>query len=88
MANHASAEKSARKTRAQTLVNRQRVSRINTYVKKVEALIAEGQKTDAFKALREAEKQLMKGVTKGVLKLNTAARKVSRLSKRVKGLAS
>ena len=86
MAHHASAKKRIRQTERRTAVNRSRVSRIRTFVKKVETLIAGGDKTAAAEALRVAEPELMKGVQAGVLHKNTASRKVSRLAARVKAL--
>jgi small subunit ribosomal protein S20 len=86
MANHASSKKAIRKIATRTARNRTRVSRIRTFVKKVELLLTEGKKADATVALREAEAEIMRGVSKGVIHKNTASRKVSRLSKRVKGL--
>ena len=86
MAHHASAKKRIRQTERRTVVNRSRVSRIRTFVKKVEALITGGDKTAAAEALRAAEPELMKGVQAGVLHKNTASRKVSRLAARIKTL--
>lgn len=86
MAHHLSAKKRIRQTERRTEVNRARVSRIRTFVKKVELAIASGKKDEAFAALRAAEPEMMRGVTKGVLHKNTVARKVSRLSARVKSL--
>lgn len=86
MAHHLSAKKRIRQTERRTEVNRARVSRIRTFVKKVELAIASGKKEEALAALRAAEPELMRGVTKGVLHKNTASRKVSRLSARVKSL--
>jgi small subunit ribosomal protein S20 len=88
MANHASSKKAIRKIATRTARNRTRISRIRTFVKKVELLLTEGKKADATIALREAEAEIMRGVSKGVIHKNTASRKVSRLSKRVKGLAA
>ncbi len=86
MAHHASAKKRIRQTERRTEVNRSRVSRIRTFVKKVETAIAGGDKTVAAEALRVAEPELMKGVQAGVLHKNTASRKVSRLAARIKSL--
>ena len=84
MAHHKSAKKRIRQTERRTEVNRARVSRIRTFVKKVELAIAAGDAEAAKIALREAEPQMMRGVQAGVLHKNTASRKVSRLSARVK----
>lgn len=88
MANHKSAEKRIRQTATRTEVNRARVSRIRTFVKKVEAAIATGKKAEAQQALKEAQPELMRGVTKGVVKKGSASRKLSRLSARIKNLAA
>jgi small subunit ribosomal protein S20 len=87
MAHHKSALKRIRQTDRRTEVNRARRSRIRTFIKKVESAIAEGNQKAATQALRDAEPEIMRGVTKGVLKKNTAARKVSRLSQKIKALA-
>jgi small subunit ribosomal protein S20 len=87
MATHKSAEKCIRQIARRTEVNGNRIGRIRTFIKKVEAKIDSANQAEARIALVEAEKEIMRGVTKGVLHLNTAARKVSRLSKRVKALA-
>jgi len=86
MANHKSAEKRIRQTERRTLVNRNRVSRIRTFVKKVEAAILSGDKTAATEAFKAAQPEMHRGVTKGVLQKNTVARKLSRLSGRIKAL--
>jgi small subunit ribosomal protein S20 len=83
MANTSSAEKRARKIVRQTAVNRARVSRIRTFVRKVEEAIESGDKAKAEAALRQAQPVVHSGVNKGVLHRNTAARKLSRLSKRI-----
>jgi small subunit ribosomal protein S20 len=88
MANHKSAEKRIRQTAARTEVNRQRMSRIRTSIKKVEAAIVKGDKKAAQAALKEAQPQLMKGVSKGIVKLGAASRKMSRLSAHIKKLAA
>ena len=86
MANHKSAEKRFRQTVRRTEVNRARVSRIRTFTKKVESAIESGDKTAAAAAFKEAQPELMRGVTKGVVHLNTISRKLSRLSARIKSL--
>ncbi len=87
MPNIASAKKRMRQTKRCTEVNRSRVSRIRTFEKKVVAAIESGDKKAAAEALRAAQPEIMRGVTKGVLHKNTAARKVSRFSKRIKSLS-
>jgi small subunit ribosomal protein S20 len=88
MANHSSSKKAIRQIEVRTEQNRARVSRIRTFIKKVETLLAEGNKSEVIVALRQAEAEIMRGVTKGVMHKNTASRKVSRLSKRVKALVA
>lgn len=88
MAHHKSAKKRIRQTASRTEVNRARMSRIRTFVKKVETAIAAGNAADAQAALKSAQPEIMRGVSKGVLSMGTASRKVSRLSARVKALAA
>ncbi|WP_169566647.1 30S ribosomal protein S20 [Sneathiella limimaris] len=88
MANHKSALKRIRQTETRTERNRARRSRIRTFVKKVETAITAGDQTVANEALRTAQSELSRGVTKGILKPNTAARKISRLNARVKALSA
>lgn len=88
MAHHKSAKKRIRQTVSRTDTNRARVSRIRTFLKKVESAIAAGDASQAAEALKAAQPELARGVSKGVLPKNTAARKMSRLSARVKGLAA
>lgn len=87
MANTKSAEKQARQARRRTAVNRVRASRIKTFEKHVEAAIAAGDKAAAQAALKQAQPVLMRGAAKGILHKNTVARKISRLSARIKTLA-
>ena len=86
MATHKSAEKRHRQTERRTTVNGARLSRIRTFVKKVETAIAAGDKEAAAAAFRAAQPELQSGVSKGVLHRNTVARKLSRLSARIKAL--
>lgn len=86
MAQHQSAKKRIRQTKRRTEVNGSRVSRIRTYVKKFDVAIASGDKAAAQAAFREAMPELQRGVTRGVLHRNTVARKLSRMSARVKAL--
>ena len=88
MANTPQAKKRIRRNTARTLVNKNRVSRIRTLVKKVEAAVASGDKDAAAAALKAAQPEMARGVAKGVLHKNTASRKVSRLAQRVKGLSA
>lgn len=88
MANHTSAKKAIRQIEVRTENNRMRISRIRTFIKKVESLLTEGKKAEVVVALREAESEIMRGVSKGTIHKNTASRKVSRLSKKVKALVA
>ena len=87
MANHKSAKKRIRQTERRTEVNRARRSRIRSFIKKVESAVEAGDKALATEAFKAAEPEIRRGVTKGVIKLNTASRKISRLSARVKAVA-
>ncbi|REC57702.1 30S ribosomal protein S20 [Rhodosalinus sediminis] len=86
MANTPQARKRARQNQKRYDVNRARRSRIRTFLRKVEEAIASGDQAAAAAALRAAQPEIMRGVTKGVMHKNTAARKISRLAKRVKAL--
>lgn len=86
MAQHKSAQKRIRQTERRNTVNRARRGRIKSFVKKVEAAIAGGDYNVAQEALKQAQPEIMRGVSKGVLKIATASRKVSRLAQRVKSL--
>lgn len=87
MAQHSSALKRIRRDAKQTLLNHARISRIRTFIKKVELAIASGNRSTAQEALNLAQPEIMRGVTKGVLHHRTAARKMSRLNARVVKLA-
>ncbi len=86
MANSPSSKKRARQTERRTEVNKARRSRIRTYIRKVEEAIATGDHAAAAEALRAAQPEIMRGVTKGVAHKNTASRKISRLAGRIKAL--
>ena len=86
MANTKSAKKRVRRNERRTTINHARINRIRTFVKKVETAIAGNDKTAAQEALKSAQPEVMRGVTKGVLHRNTASRKISRLSARIKAL--
>ncbi|MGM0584789.1 MAG: 30S ribosomal protein S20 [Pseudomonadota bacterium] len=88
MANNPGARKRIRQTERRTAVNKTRRSRIRTFIRKVEEAIASGDQEKAAAALREAQPEIMRGVTKGVLHKNTASRKVSRLTQRVKAISA
>jgi len=87
MANSPQAKKRARQNEKRFQINKARRSRIRTYLRKVEEAIASGDQDAAATALRAAQPELMRGVTKGVFHKNTASRKMSRLASRVKALA-
>ena len=84
MANTPQSKKRARQSEARYVVNKARRSRIRTFLRKVEEAIASGDQTAASNALREVQPELARGITKGVMHKNTVARKMSRLSSRVK----
>jgi small subunit ribosomal protein S20 len=84
MANHLSAKKRIRSTARRTDINGARRGRIRTYVRKVEEAIATGDKAAAQTAMQGAMPELHRGVLRGILRKNTAARKISRLTKRIK----
>ncbi len=86
MANSPQAKKRARQNEARFTVNKARRSRIRTFLRIVEEAIESGDKDAAQAALRAAQPELMRGVTKGVFHKNTASRKMSRLSSRVNAL--
>ena len=88
MANTPQAKKRIRRNEKRAEINGNRLGRIRTFVKKVEAALAGGDKTAAAEALKAAQPELDRGVSKGVLHKNTVARKMSRLASRVKGLAA
>jgi len=86
MPNKASAKKRLRQTTKKTTENKNRKTRIKTFVKKVEQAIVEGDQAAANEVFSAAQAEIMRGVTKGVIHKNTASRKISRLNSRVKDL--
>ncbi len=88
MANTASARKRIRQNERRTERNHARKSRMRTFVKKVEAAIASGDKVAAQAALRSAQPEMQRAAGKGVVHRNTVSRKLSRLSSRVKAIAT
>jgi small subunit ribosomal protein S20 len=86
MANTPQAKKRIRRNNRRAEINHARISRIRTYVKQVESALAAGNKDEAAEALKKAQPELARGVSRGVLHKNTASRKLSRLSKRVASL--
>ena len=86
MAHHKSAKTRIRRNARRFEINHARIGRIRTFIKKVETAVASGDAEQARAAFRTAQPEIHRGVTKGVLHRNTAARKISRLSARVKAL--
>ncbi len=83
MPNIASAKKRVRQTVKRAAVNHSRKSRIRNFTRKVEEALAKGDLTAAEAALKAAEPEIMRGVSKGVIHRNTGRRKVSRLTKQI-----
>lgn len=88
MPNSTSAKKRVRRDEKHTQYNAQAIRRIRSFIKKVVIQIAQNNKEEARKALRIAESELQKGVSKGIVKKNTASRKISRLSASIKKIAA
>jgi small subunit ribosomal protein S20 len=87
MANTPQAKKRIRRNATRQTINHSRVSRIRTFIKAVESAIESGKKAAAAEALKKVQPEIARGVARGVIHKNTAARKVSRLSKRVASLS-
>lgn len=88
MANTPQSKKRARQAERRQDVNKARRSRIRTFLRKVEEALASGNADAAATALRDAQPELARGVSKGVLHKNTVSRKISRLAHRVKAIAT
>ena len=88
MANTPQSEKRARQNERRFAINKARRSRIRTFLRKVEEALAAGNQEAAATALRNAQPEMARGITKGVLHKNTVARKMSRLSSRVKAITA
>ena len=88
MANTRSAKKAVRKIAHRTEVNKARRTRMRTFIRKIEEAVAGGDKPAAVEALKSAQPEIMRAVTKGILKKNTASRKVSRLAASVKKISA
>ena len=86
MANTPQAKKRIRRNATRATINHSRISRIRTFIKAVESAISAGKKKDAAEALKMVQPEMARGVARGVIHKNTAARKFSRLSKRVASL--
>ena len=88
MANNKSAKKRIRRNLARAEINKSRISRIRTFIKKVDTAISVGNAEEAKQALKHAQPEIMRGVSKGVLHKNTASRKMSRLAANVKKIST
>lgn len=88
MANTPSAKKAARKIERRTAVNKTRRTRMRSFLRRVEEAITGGDQSVAQEALKAAEPEIMRAAQKGILHKNTASRKISRLSKRVKAISA
>ena len=86
MANTPQAKKRIRRNANRSTINHSRVSRIRTFIREVESAIASGTKAEAAEALKKVQPEIARGVARGVIHKNTAARKFSRLSKRLASL--
>ena len=86
MANTPQAKKRIRRNANRESINHSRISRIRTFIKQAESAIASGKKVEAAEALKAVQPEMARGVARGVIHKNTAARKISRLSKRVASL--
>ena len=86
MANTPQAKKRILRNAKRAEINGSRLSRIRSFVKKVEVALASGDKQAAQTALQQAQPELARGVARGVMHKNTVSRKMSRLSKRVAAL--
>ena len=86
MANTPQAKQRIRRNANRATINHSRISRVRTFIKAVESAIAAGKKTEAAEALKQVQPEMARGVARGVIHKNTAARKFSRLSKRVASL--
>jgi small subunit ribosomal protein S20 len=86
MANTPQAKKRIRRNANRAEINHSRISRIRTFIKQVESALASGKKGEAAEALKKMQPEMARGVSRGVIHKNTAARKISRLSKRVASL--
>ena len=88
MANSPQAKKRIRRNDRRAVINQMRRSRIRSYVRKVEEAIESGDQETAQAAFKVAQPEIMRGVTKGVFHKNMASRKVSRLTRRIKGMSA
>ncbi|MAI61917.1 MAG: 30S ribosomal protein S20 [Micavibrio sp. TMED27] len=86
MANHKSSKKRIRRNERRAEINGSRMSRIRTFVKKIESALNAGDAVAAEEAFKNAQPEVQRGVAKGIIHKNTAARRLSRLSTRIKTL--
>lgn len=87
MANHSSTEKAIRKIAKKSAINRNRRTRVRTYIKKSLSVFESSSKEDAGKIFISTQSEIMRGVSKGLIKKNTASRKISRLAKKLKAIS-
>ena len=87
MANHKSAKNRINRNNKRDVINGARRNRVRTFLKKVDAAVLGGNKEQAAAALKVAESEMMSAVRKGIFKINTSARTISRLSKKVKAIS-
>ena len=87
MPHHQSAKKRVRRNEKRRRINHTRIARVRTFIKRVETAIASGDGTEAVAAFRRAQPEMHRGVSRGVLHRNTVARKLSRLTKRIKAIS-
>lgn len=87
MASHKNAEKCIRQTAKRTLINRRRISRVRTFIKKFETLDTSATADVTEAAFKQAQSEMAKAVNKGLVHRNTLARKVSRMAKRMKAMS-
>ncbi len=86
MANHKSSKKRILRNNKRNEINSNRISRIRTYIKKVETEISSENKDKANEAFKLAMPEIQRGVSKGLMHKNTASRKISRLSNKIKSI--
>lgn len=87
MANHSSTEKAIRKIAKKSAINKNRKTRIRTYIKKSLLAVESGSKEEADKIFISTQSEIMRGVSRGLIKKNTASRKISRLAKKLKSIS-
>ncbi len=88
MPHHQSAKKRVRRNDKRRRINHTRIARVRTFIKRVETAIASGDGAEAIAAFRRAQPEMHRGVSRGVLHRNTVARKLSRLTKRIKAISA